>query len=356
MAHHLLFAAPSGPKVSHFSAFVLLKDCSRWAISRWTLGHYFWHQSKSQLKPSRRGTVAIAVRLLIALVENGILILAVPRNQLVMGHEVGSPRLLFGKTQFGSEDMRTSLEQVQPCRTDPIPYTGFSPSATRYICMKSQPLRGHLRKKAWEDATKLHAVSPVLSDRNVTIVIRDIYSSDFITSSHLIPIDFYNSLQLTVAHPYTATAVQFDIWHKFRRAEGGCFSFLREKGISSNAVDSIVDNVLSPYRKSCTTVLRDVNSSALSCATPGESSTSHSLTVSRIDEIPRYLLQLANTVPTDQDELNTWYHHETVGRVQKPIFEIFPAVGLAAVLFSELRSGILPRPRYHFNRGVSFVS
>lgn len=38
IAHRLLFFSPDGPKVSHFSALVLFKDCSWIDISRWALG------------------------------------------------------------------------------------------------------------------------------------------------------------------------------------------------------------------------------------------------------------------------------------------------------------------------------
>lgn len=156
---------------------MLFKVCSWADISRLTLGDLFRHRRRSKRRLSIRGTFDVGIRLLVTLVEIGILLLAMPRTLPVLSRDVGFTSLFFStnetKVRQYNPGSTASLRQMRPCRTDPISYAGFNPAAVRYICVTTLVLHGHLRKKALTDKAQLSAISPLFSNQNVTIFFQD---------------------------------------------------------------------------------------------------------------------------------------------------------------------------------------
>lgn len=188
IAHRLLFESRNGPKVSHFSAFVLFKSCSWATISRWTIGHCFGHGEKSEVKLSIRGVFAIVIRLALVLAEIAILLLAVPQVLPVLESEVGSTRLMFSsnRTQLQRYDPGsvTALAEAQ-CPPDPIPYAGFSPLIARYMCMSLAVLPVGLKTQALAQNFDLSTITSKPSTENVTLLIHVSMEGDFrITVTH----------------------------------------------------------------------------------------------------------------------------------------------------------------------------
>ena len=132
----VLFSSTNGILLSDAAAHLALNNSNWWDIVKWV----FQTRRKSRL--CRRAFLALCCRCLLVAVDVGILLQAVPSNINVYENEVGSTELSFAPNSSRILNSNPTLDSAGiSCKPDVIRYGGFTPTATRTICMISIPNR-----------------------------------------------------------------------------------------------------------------------------------------------------------------------------------------------------------------------
>lgn len=213
----VLFSRVEGILISDAAALVAFSNSTWQEVFRWIFIKRPGRRAERRI--CKRSILALFLRVFVIVIDLAILGLSLPRTIAVYERDVGSTVMAFGDVPRNTT-ITLRLNYIAPCKPDPIQYQGFTPTATRKICVSSslQPWAFPIDADflAWLDIERNDAYLVTTSDENGALIATHLNTNVLYVFSHVMRIQ-NNTQYLLPSDP----GIVGEFWRKLVKYHSG---------------------------------------------------------------------------------------------------------------------------------------